>query len=147
MSIEIIVIREGDDHLLINVAPGVFDDPIDARAAAEFIADPRHYLIVARDAGAIVGFISGVVYVHPDKPRPELWINEIGVAVSHHRKRVGSQMISRMLELAKEAGCSEAWVLADESNSIARQFYRSIGGNEHGERSVMYTFPLHPGQL
>jgi aminoglycoside 6'-N-acetyltransferase I len=141
-SFEIVVVRAGDEHLLMQVAPDVFDDPIDPRAAAEFVADPRHHLVVARDGDVIVGFASGVVYVHPDKPRPELWINEIGVAASHHRSGVGRKLLSHLLDIAKHAGCSEAWVLADESNHGARRFYAAIGGMESRERSVMFTFPI-----
>jgi aminoglycoside 6'-N-acetyltransferase I len=143
MSIEIIVVREGDDHLLTNIAPDVFDDPIDARATAEFLADPRHYLVVARDRDVVVGFISGVVYVHPDKPYPELWINEIGVAGTHRGNGVGRKLLSSLLDIAKHAGCSEAWVLADQANAGARRFYAAIGGIESREPSIMFTFPLH----
>jgi hypothetical protein len=44
----------------------------------------RSETVVARDASVVVGFASGVHYVHPDKS-PELWINEVGVARSHCR--------------------------------------------------------------
>lgn len=143
MTIEIMVLRTGDEHLLTNLAPDVFDDPIDARAAAEFLADPRHHLVVARDGDVIVGFVSGVEYVHPDKPRPELWINEIGVAASHHRSGMGRNLLNALLDIAKHAGCSEAWVLADESNRGARQFYAALGGDESTEPSIMFTFRLN----
>ena len=79
MTIEIRVLRQGDEAVLANVAPEVFDNPIDPQMTAEFLADPRHHIAVAIDGGVVVGFASGVHYVHPDK-RPELWINEVGVA-------------------------------------------------------------------
>ena len=59
-------------HHLDNVAEDVFDDPIVEASAQEFLADPRHRLVVALDNNIVVGFVSAVIYVHPDKPAPEL---------------------------------------------------------------------------
>jgi hypothetical protein len=81
MSIEIKLLRRGDETQLARVAPGVFDDPVDAAAAQEFLADERHHLAVAIDGGVVIGFVSAVLYVHPDKPRRTL-INEVGVAAA-----------------------------------------------------------------
>ena len=47
----------------------MFDRGIDPGLLAEFLVDPRHHLAVAHDDGVIVGFVSAVDYVHPDKPR------------------------------------------------------------------------------
>jgi hypothetical protein len=79
MAIELKVLGPGDAGVLADVASGVFDDPIDVGRAEEFLADPRHHLSVAVEGGRVVGFVSAVHYVHPDKPRPELWINEVSV--------------------------------------------------------------------
>ena len=93
----------------------MFDDPIDAHAAREFLGDPRHRLAVATDAGVVVGFVSAVVYVHPDKPTPELWINEVGVAPSHQGRGIARRLLESTLEDARASGCREAWVLTDRS--------------------------------
>ena len=37
--------------------------------------------------------LSAVHYVHPDKLRPELWINEVGVAASHRRRGLGTRLL------------------------------------------------------
>lgn len=62
--------------VLDSVASGVFDEPVEPRLLEEFLRDERHHLAVAIDQGQVVGFASGVHYVHPDKA-PELWINEV----------------------------------------------------------------------
>ena len=74
MTVEIRVLRAGDEAVLARVRPGVFDDPIDARTAREFLADARHPIAVAIDADDVIGFASALHYVHPDEPSPELWI-------------------------------------------------------------------------
>jgi aminoglycoside 6'-N-acetyltransferase I len=77
MAIEIKLLGPHDAGVLKCIAPDVFDDPIDVRRAEEFLADPRHHLAVAVEDGLVVGFVSVVHYVHPDKSRPELWINSM----------------------------------------------------------------------
>ena len=138
---EIRILREGDEPVLDKVADDVFDDPIDARAAREFLRDPRSRLAVATDDGVVVGFVSAVVYVHPDKPAPELWINEVGVAPSHQGRGIARRLLESTLEDARASGCREAWVLTDRSNHPAMRLYESGGGEASGDH-VMFTFRL-----
>ena len=127
---------------LARVAEGVFDDPVDVDAAREFLADPRHHLVVALDGEVVVGFVSAVHYAHPDKPRPELWINEVGVAPLHQGQGLGKAMLREMLALGKELGCSEAWVLTDRDNRPAMRLYASAGGQAAPKDAVMFSFDL-----
>lgn len=87
-------------------------------------------------------FVSAVEYVHPDKPAPELWINEVGVASTHRGRGVGKATLQAVLNLARERGCSEAWVLTGRANIPAMRLYGGCGGVEAAEDSVMFTFPL-----
>ena len=135
------ILREGDEAILDRVAADVFDDAIDARAAREFLRDPRHRLAVATEDGMVVGFVSAVVYVHPDKPAPELWINEVGVAPSHQGRGIARRLLAFTLEDARASGCREAWVLTDRSNQAAMRLYES-GGGEASVDHVMFTFRL-----
>ena len=141
MSIDIRLLAGSDQALLDHVAPDVFDDPLDRHATALFLGDPHHRLAVAIDDGRVVGFVSAVIYVHPDKPHPELWINEVGVAPTHHRRGIGRRLIAAVLAAGRAAGCCEAWVLTDRSNESAMKLYASAGGQESGNH-VMFTFPL-----
>ena len=141
MAVEIRILNPRDHVVLANVAAGVFDSAIDPQLAHEFLADPRHHLAVAIDDGQVIGFASGVHYVHPDKP-PELWINEVGVADSHQQRGVGRAVMRALLDHARSLGCSEAWVLTDESNTPAKKLYASCGGTAANVPSVMFTFEL-----
>ena len=142
MPIEVKMLRRGDEQVLAAVAADVFDDSLDAAAAATFLADPRHHLAVAVDNGVVVGFASAVTYVHPDKRQPELWINEVGVAPTHHRRGIGRLVMTALLDVGRREHCCEAWVLADRSNTGAQQFYASLGGDRAPEDAVMFTFAL-----
>ena len=143
MSVTIRVLGPADGGVLHNVAAEVFDDPIDARWSAEFLADPRHHLAVAveDESGQVVGMASGVHYVHPDKP-PELWVNEVGVAPSHQGQGVGRRMLAALLAHGRGLGCREAWVLTSPHNTAARRLYAAAGGVEDPEPCVMFNFAL-----
>ncbi|HSR91687.1 MAG TPA: GNAT family N-acetyltransferase [Gemmatimonadales bacterium] len=138
---EIRILDSGDETILQNLAPGVFDHALEPALVAEFLRDERHHLVVAIEDETVVGFASGVHYVHPDKPA-EFWINEVGVAPSHHRRGVGKAIVATLLEHAKRLGCREAWVLTDRTNEAAMRLYASTGGEEAPRDQVMFTYYL-----
>jgi ribosomal protein S18 acetylase RimI-like enzyme len=128
-----------DESLLLSTEPGLFDQEIRTDLAAEFLADPRHHLIAAIEEGVIVGFVSALHYVHPDK-RAQLWINEVGVAAAYRNRGIGKAMLVEALSLARDLGCKEAWVLTEDDNEAAKALYASAGGTVAPE--LMYTFEL-----
>ena len=132
-----------DAAVLDRVAPDVFDNDVNTRWTADFFADPRHHLAVALDGDTVVGIASGVHYVHPDK-QPELFVNEVGVAVTHQGQSIGRQLMQALLARGRELGCREAWVLTDYTNVAARRLYAAAGGAEAVEPTLMVSFDLTP---
>jgi aminoglycoside 6'-N-acetyltransferase I len=96
--VEIRILGEGDAALLQACANGVFDHSRSPELLAEFLADARHHIVAAIVDRTLVGFVSAVHYVHPDK-QPELWINEVSVAESHR----GQGMLSH----GRSLGCTD----------------------------------------
>jgi ribosomal protein S18 acetylase RimI-like enzyme len=147
VAIQIKVLERGDESVLMNVAAEVFDNPIDAELTREFLADTRHHIAVAIDDGLVVGFASGVHYIHPDKP-PELWINEVAVAPTHLRRGLGKAVLRALFEVGRAHNCEVAWVLTDRGNAAAMALYSSVGGSEgadsipHSEPMLGYSFDL-----
>ena len=139
-SCEIRLLRPGDEGVLANVGADVFDDPVDLEVTRRFLAEPAHRLAVAIEAGVVVGFASAVHCLHPDKPAPELWINEVGVASTHRERGLGKAILGSLLDEARALGCSEAWVLTDRSNRPAMRLYASLGGTERPYEQVLLTF-------
>jgi ribosomal protein S18 acetylase RimI-like enzyme len=142
MAIEIKLLGRQDAGVLAHLEPDVFDNPIDVGRANEFLADPRHHLAVAVEGGVVVGFVSAVHYVHPDKPRPELWINEVGVAATHRRRGLGTRLLRALFAVARALGCTEAWVLTDRANTAAMRLYAAAGIPHQPTDHVMFTFRL-----
>jgi aminoglycoside 6'-N-acetyltransferase I len=140
---EIRVLGPDDEAVLCRGAPGVFDHDVDPSLSAEFLRDSRHHLAVALEAGTVVGFASGVHYVHPDKPA-ELWINEVGVAPTHQRQGLGRKLLQALFARGREVGCREAWVLTSPANGAAVRLYEAVGGIDMADPPVMFTFRLSP---
>jgi ribosomal protein S18 acetylase RimI-like enzyme len=138
-DIAIRVLGPDEASVLDHVAPGVFDNLIDARWTSEFFADARHHLAVALDEATVVGMASAVHYVHPDKP-PELWVNEVGVAPTHQGRHIGRRLLRALFERGRELGCCEAWLGTEVSNAAARRLYAALGGTE--EPFVLVSFRL-----
>ena len=142
MTIEIGILRPEQANLLNKIAADVFDDPLDPAATRALLADDRHHLVVARDGDMVVGFISAVHYIHPDKPQPEIWINEVGVAPAFHRQGIARAMMAALLRHGRELGCTEAWVLTTQDNLAAKQLYQAVGGVASPAGEIMYAFNL-----
>jgi GNAT superfamily N-acetyltransferase len=142
---QIKVLQRGDEHILANAAPGVFDNAIDSNLAKEFLEDRRHHIAVAIDNGIVVGFASAIHYINPDKP-PELWINEVGIAPTHRGRGLGKAVLLALFQLGREHHCAAAWVLTDRGNRDAMALYASVGGAEMdsapGKATVGYSFDL-----
>ena len=128
-----------DGAILDSVADGVFDHAVVPALAAEFLTDRRHHLIVAIHEGQVVGMITAVDYVHPDKA-PQLWINEVGVAPLYHRQGIGRALLRAMIAHGRELGCTEAWLGTEDDNTAARGLYEDAGSV--AEPFVLYSFDL-----
>lgn len=139
--IEIALLGPGDEHRLDAVAPDVFDHPVRPELVRELLADPRHHIAVALDGDRVVGFASGLHYIHPDKAA-ELWINEVGVAPTHRRRGIGVRLLGALFEAGVRAGCRQAWVLTERDNLAAGRLYTALGGREAGGETAMFEFEL-----
>jgi aminoglycoside 6'-N-acetyltransferase I len=136
------LLRPADLPLFDRVADGVFDHAIDRRLASEFLADPRHHMVVALRGDEVVGMASAVHYLHPDKP-PELWVNEIGVAPMHRSQGIGKRLLLALFAHGRTLGCREAWLGTEATNHAARCLYAATGGME--APMVYVTFELDAG--
>lgn len=133
-------LEPADRGVLEAVAPDVFDHPVDVALTIEFLADPRHHIVVAIDDGLVVGMATGVHYIHPDKPA-ELFINEVGVAETHRRLGIARRLLEALLDHGRTLGCRAAWVLTEPGNAAARRLYAGV---DRGTVSaaVMFSYPL-----
>ena len=116
------------------LAADVFDDPAMELATARFLgthglADRRNILLVADLGGRSVGFASGTVLDHPDKPR-NLFVQELGVNEDAQRRGIASALLVAMRAEGRALGCEVTWVLTEADNATARATYATTGAAE-----------------
>jgi ribosomal protein S18 acetylase RimI-like enzyme len=111
----------------VREAAPLFDEAVRGDAARRFLDDPVHHLLLARDGGRVVGFVSGVETTHPDKGT-EMFLYELAVDPSAQRRGHGRALVEALADLARERGCYGMFVLTDEDNAAARATYTAAGG-------------------
>lgn len=123
----------------VQAAEGLFDDPVDLAATRRFLADDANVLLIAYEDGEPAGFVSGTALTHPDKPRPEMFLNELGVDEAFRGRGIGRALVSELWRLAQSRGCRGMWVLTDNENAAANKVYTAAGGVRAGAQ-LMYEW-------
>ncbi len=141
MTIDYVLLDAKEARRLDKLAPEVFDGPVDEAQLAAFIADSRHLMILAVDDDTVVGMLSAVEYLHPDKA-PQMWINEVGVTPAHRRRGIGRKLVESLLELAKARGCTVAWLGTEPDNIAAQRCYDRVPNGKPAEPFLFYEWPL-----
>lgn len=137
---DIILTGPGNAPLFDNLHDDVFDGPVRPDLLQEYLADPRLHMVVARVDGQIVGMITGLHHIHPDKP-PQMWVNELGVATHVRRRGIATALMQALTDHARSLGCTEIWVVADPTDE-AEGFYESLGWARTGDRLAMFSRTL-----
>lgn len=139
----IVPLEPATQDLLDRIEADVFDGPIRPEARAAFLADPRHLMMLAEAGGRVVGMASGTELLHPDK-RPQLFINEVGVAPAWRRRGIGRALVATLLEAARARGCDGAWLGTATDNADGNACFSSVPGATQGETFVLYEWALSP---
>jgi ribosomal-protein-alanine N-acetyltransferase len=123
----------------VKAAEALFDDPVDLAATRRFLAGEANVLLIAYVDGNPAGFVSGTELLHPDKPAPELFLNELGVDEAYRGRGIGRALVAELWRFAQALGCRGMWVLTDDDNAAANRVYSAAGGTRVRE-DVMYQW-------
>lgn len=126
LSVEIRLVGPATTGLLARIADDVFDEPAHQAALATFAAEPGHALFVALADVGVVGQVRGMVHQQPDR-RPDLYIDNLGVAPKWQRRGIGTRLIRALLAWGTERQCETVWVATETENGVAQAFYASLG--------------------
>lgn len=142
MPIEIRKLLPGDEGVLDNVAPGVFDEPIRPDLARRFLETSNYRIFVALDGDLVVGMVTGFTHFHPDKDE-EFFVNELGVDDAYRRRGIGEQLLRTILAEARAMGCPDAWLGTEHTNAEALALYRKVMTGEDTEEAMsIFTYAL-----
>ncbi|WP_165352827.1 GNAT family N-acetyltransferase [Loktanella sp. IMCC34160] len=126
---EIRILRPDDLDLVLNVRPGLFDNPVDLAQARAFLGSDLHRMVVAIKGGDILGFASGTVLLHPDKA-PSMFINEVGTREEFQRQGIATAVTAALIDAARAMGCDGVWLGTEPDNDPALGLYRKLKGTE-----------------
>jgi ribosomal-protein-alanine N-acetyltransferase len=123
----------------VKAAEALFDDPVDLDATRRFLANAENVLLLAYVDGSPAGFVSATELSHPDKPDPELFLNELAVDEAHRGRGIGRALVAELWRVGQALGCRGMWVLTDVDNAAANKVYSAAGGRRARE-DVMYQW-------
>jgi ribosomal protein S18 acetylase RimI-like enzyme len=132
-GIAIRLLAPGDEAVVRELA--TFDGPGNPEG---LLSDPRSLMLVAFDGERPVGFVLAHELPRRHGDPSKLFVYEVDVAESHQRRGIGSELLGRLAELARERGISVGFVLTDEENVAANALYRGAGGTSAPD--VIWTF-------
>ncbi len=132
---EIRHLRARDADLVMR-AGGLFDRTPLPGWTLDFLARPGNYLLVAFVEDRPVGFVTGIEILHPDKG-PEVLLYELGVDEEFRGRGIGSTLVKRLRDLARNAGCRGMWVVTEAANEAATRVYEAAGAGGGDTSFVM----------
>ncbi|MBI1742590.1 GNAT family N-acetyltransferase [Candidatus Acetothermia bacterium] len=105
---------------------------------AEFLANPRNYLIVAYVGEEPTGFILGYELQRVDRRNPMMFLYEIGTSENHRRKGIGRALVSELDRICRERKFMKMYVFTDEANVAAMGLYQATGGKRSLPDNVLF---------
>jgi GNAT superfamily N-acetyltransferase len=87
----------------------------------------RAAVMVAREAGRVVGMASAQLVISTAEGAPSAWIEDVVIAASHRGRGLARDLLAALLDWAGQQGATRAQLLADGGNEPALGFYRHLG--------------------
>lgn len=128
-----------DPGVLDHLRPGLFGGPLDPSETWRFLAVGLNEMVVALQAGQVVGLATGTVLMRPDGP-PSFLITDLRVHPDERRKGLGMRLLERLLDVATDRGCRDITCQTEASDDAARALCARLGAREcEGRVSCVWT--------
>jgi ribosomal-protein-alanine acetyltransferase len=106
------------------------DEAFTRSQIAQLLADYNSVGLLAREAGVIVGFIIGMIYVDGNSSSGH--ILTIDVSPSHQGKGTGKLLLREIERIFRQKGVKTISLEVREDNAVALSLYRKLGYHEAG---------------
>ena len=93
--------------------------------------------IAAFDENEMIGGLTAYVLPKTTSESSELFLYDIAVRKSHQRRGVGRLLMTALINEAADGGIEEVFVLADNEDVHALDFYRALGGR--ASQVILFT--------
>jgi ribosomal protein S18 acetylase RimI-like enzyme len=101
---------------------------LESKGLHAIIADPKTgVIIVAKQDQKIVGMVNLLFTQSTALGARVAILEDMIVSITSRAKGVGSKLMSRGIQLAKEQGCARITLLVDRDNQQAQDFYEHFG--------------------
>ncbi len=129
MDIDLVPIDSHNIHLLKDVNPDLFDEPVVPERLERLVDRASSFLLLAFVEGMAGGQLLAHIHHHPDKPT-ELYIDDLAVVDALRRRGVATRLLEAAVAIGRDRGCEELWVATEPDNEPARRLYGAFGLNE-----------------
>jgi ribosomal protein S18 acetylase RimI-like enzyme len=106
-------------------------DPIQARIAQIsnllFGEPPAAHILLAHADSELAGLAAFSFLWPAAGVTASLYLKELYVSSAHRRAGVGRDLMTRLVEIAAERGCSRLEWTTDRDNDLAQRFYTALG--------------------
>ena len=118
-----------------------FSMPWSLAAFTDTVEKDNYRYIVAEEEGEILGYC-GFIYVLDEAEIPNVCVKEAA-----RQQGVGTKIMQRLLEDAKQLGITVLYLEVRKSNTAARRLYESLGFTMNGIRKNFYERPTEDAVL
>jgi ribosomal-protein-alanine N-acetyltransferase len=130
MKIEPMKLEDLDQVMIIEQAS--FKQPWERSFFKYDLKRPGGHLFVAKDGDEILGYIDAWQITD------EMHLANIAVTLNYRHIGIASQLLSKLIELAKENNCQDIFLEVRASNEIAQKFYEKFGFVKGYKREKYY---------
>ena len=130
-----------DCEQVAQIEAASFSVPWSLRAFTETVERENFRYFVAEESGEILGYC-GFLFVLDEAEIPN-----VCVKASARCRGIGKQMMTVLIEEAKNLGMAMLYLEVRESNAPARALYQSLGFEENGIRKNFYEHPVEHAVL
>ena len=107
---------------------------------ADFVGSPTNILLLARKDGVACGTVRAHFLPRYDAKNTEILLHEIDVSPAYQRQGIGTRLIEKLKEVAKENKASEIWTVTNRSNTGAMKLYQTTGALETHDDDVVFAY-------
>ncbi len=104
-----------------------FNAATQRRGLAMMLENDRGCVLVAEEAGRVVGMCTGQVVVSTAEGGPALLVEDMVVDPAHRGQGIGRALMNAMAGWAVEQGATRLQLLADSNNQPGLAFYQRLG--------------------
>lgn len=105
-----------------------------------YLEDSNNILVGVLENGRLAGVAIGYILAHPSGNKT-LYIDELDTHPSHRRRGIGTALMQKFYEIARQHGCSEVWLTTSKSNLGAQALYKKLQPTEQ-KNAIVFGYEL-----